>query len=115
MEHTKKPVWFKTGSYTGFGRELSKLILLKGWNAVIMARKTDKISDIADGYIDSALVLELDVNNKEQLVTTLVKAQAKFGKIDVLVNNAGYSYFLSIKEAEEEKMRAQFETNFSGL
>ncbi len=115
MENTNKPVWLITGCSTGFGRELAKLILSKGWNAIITARKTDKISDIADGYTDSALVLELDVTNKEQVATTLAKAKAKFGKIDVLVNNAGYGYFSSIEEAEEEKIRAQFETNFFGL
>ena len=76
MENTKKPVWFITGCSTGFGRELAKLILSKGWNAVITARKTDKISDIAEGYKDSALVLELDVNNKLQVASTIAKAQA---------------------------------------
>ena len=115
MENTKKPVWFITGCSTGFGRELAKLILSKGWNAVITARKADKISDIAEGYKDSALVLELDVNNKLQVASTIAKAQANFGKIDVLVNNAGYGYFSSIEEGEEEKIRAQFETNFFGL
>lgn len=115
MENTTKPVWFITGCSTGFGRELAKLILKKGWNAVITARKTDQIQDIADGFENAALVLQLDVNDKAQVKATVAAAEEKFGKIDVLVNNAGYGYFTSIEEGEEEKIRAQFETNFFGL
>jgi NAD(P)-dependent dehydrogenase (short-subunit alcohol dehydrogenase family) len=61
------------------------------------------------------LVLKLDVTIKDQAIDAVAKAEEKFGKIDVLVNNAGYGYFTSIEEGEEEKIRAQFETNFFGL
>ena len=115
MENTTAPVWFITGCSTGFGRELAKLVLNRGWNAVITARNADKVKDIAEGYENSALVLPLDVNNKEQVAAAVAKAEDYFGKIDVLVNNAGYGYFTSIEEGEEEKIRAQFETNFFGL
>lgn len=115
MENTTQPVWFITGCSTGFGRELVKLILQKGYNAVITARDTTKIQDLADGYTDNALVLALDVTDKAQIATAVAQVQQKFGKIDVLVNNAGYGYFTSIEEGEEEKIRAQFETNFFGL
>ena len=115
MENTTAPVWFITGCSTGFGRELAKLVLNRGWNAVITARNADKVKDIAEGYENSALVLPSDVNNKEQVAAAVAKAQEHFGKIDVLVNNAGYGYFTSIEEGEEEKIRAQFETNFFGL
>ena len=115
MENTTGPVWFITGCSTGFGRELAKLVLNRGWNAVITARNADKVKDIAEGYENSTLVLPLDVNNKEQVAAAVAKAQEHFGKIDVLVNNAGYGYFTSIEEGEEEKIRAQFETNFFGL
>src|SRR3954451_16384706 len=115
MANTTAPVWFITGCSTGFGRELASLILRSGWNAVITARDADKVKDLAEGYENSALVLPLDVNNKEQIATAVAKAHDHFGKIDVLVNNAGYGYFTSIEEGEEEKIRAQFETNFFGL
>ena len=115
MENNNKPVWFITGCSTGFGRELAKLILNKGWNAVITARDENKVRDIADRHGDKALVLSLDVNNKSQVNNAVSKAKAKFGRIDVLVNNAGYGYFTSVEEGEEDKIRAQFETNFFGL
>lgn len=115
MDKTNNPVWFITGCSTGFGRELAKLILARGWNAVITARNADQIKDIAEGYENTALVLPLDVTNPKQISTAVAKAETTFGKIDVLVNNAGYGYFSSIEEGEEEKIRAQFETNFFGL
>lgn len=115
MEKTNNPVWFITGCSTGFGRELAKLILGRGWNAVVTARKVDQIKDIAEGYEKTALVLPLDVTDKVQVASAIAKAEETFGKIDVLVNNAGYGYFSSIEEGEEEKIRAQFETNFFGL
>lgn len=114
-EKAIQPVWFITGCSTGFGRELVKLILSNGWNVVITARHTDKIKDLAEGHESNALVLPLDVTEKQQIKDAVQKAEEKFSKIDVLVNNAGYGYFTSIEEGEEEKIRAQFETNFFGL
>jgi len=115
MEKTNSPVWFITGCSTGFGRELAKLILQRGWNAVVTARNANKVKDIADGFENTALVLSLDVTDKAQVQSAIAKAEETFGKIDVLVNNAGYGYFTSIEEGEEDKIRAQFETNFFGL
>ncbi|MVN23052.1 oxidoreductase [Mucilaginibacter arboris] len=115
MEKTNKPVWFITGCSTGFGRELAKLILGRGWNAVITARNIDQVKDIAEGYENTSLVLPLDVTDKTQVSSAVTKAEEVFGKIDVLVNNAGYGYFSSVEEGEEEKIRNQFEVNFFGL
>lgn len=115
MKKTDSPVWFITGCSTGFGRELAKLILGKGWNVVITARNIDQVKDIAEGYEHTALVLPLDVTDKAQVQASIDKATETFGRIDVLVNNAGYGYFSSIEEGEEEKIRAQFETNFFGI
>ena len=109
------PVWFITGCSTGFGRELVKLVLQKGWKAVITARHPEQVADLATGHEENALVLPLDVTEKNQITTSVGLALDKFGRIDVLVNNAGYGYFTSIEEGEEEKIRAQFETNFFGL
>jgi NADP-dependent 3-hydroxy acid dehydrogenase YdfG len=115
MEDSNKPVWFITGCSTGFGRELARLILDRGWNAVITARNPEQISDLAEEFKETALALPLDVNDKAQIAISIAAAQEKFGKIDVLVNNAGYGYFSSIEEGEEEKIRAQFDTNVFGL
>lgn len=115
IEQKDNPVWFITGCSTGFGRELARLVLERGWNAVITARDTEKVKDIAEGYENSSLVLSLDVTAKEQVSAAVAKAEETFGKIDVLVNNAGYGYFSSIEEGEEDKIRAQFETNVFGL
>jgi len=115
MEKTNNPVWFITGCSTGFGRELTGLILKRGWNAVITARNADQVKDIAEGFESTSLVLSLDVTDKARVLAAVARAEETFGKIDVLVNNAGYGYFSSIEEGEEEKIRAQFETNFFGL
>ncbi|WP_158799130.1 oxidoreductase [Pedobacter sp. L105] len=115
MEKTNNPVWFITGCSTGFGRELAKLILKRGWNAVVTARNADQVKDIVEGYENTSLVIALDVTKKDQVKAAVTKAQETFGQIDVLVNNAGYGYFTSIEEGEEDKIRAQFETNFFGL
>ena len=114
MENTTK-VWFITGCSTGFGRELSKMILSKGWNAVVTARNIEQVKDIVEGYENTSLLLALNVTNKAQVESAVAQAEARFGKIDVLVNNAGYGYFSSIEEGEDEKIRAQFDTNVFGL
>ncbi|MEJ7911999.1 MAG: oxidoreductase [Chitinophagaceae bacterium] len=115
MANTNVPVWFITGCSTGFGRELAKLILSRGWRAVITARNVEQVKDLAVGFENTALLLPLDVTKKEQVAAAVAQAQETFGSIDVLVNNAGYGYFTSVEEGEEEKIRAQFETNFFGL
>src|SRR5258708_790640 len=115
METIKTPTWLITGCSTGFGRELVKLVLENGWNAVITARDPEKVKDLAVGFENKSLVLPLDVIDKKQIGEAVTSAIEKFGSIDVLVNNAGYGYFSSVEEGEEEKIRAQFETNFFGL
>ena len=109
------PVWFITGCSTGFGRELAKLVLDRGWNAVVTARSVDKVSDLVSSHKDRALALALDLNTPAQIEQAVKQAEARFGKIDVLVNNAGYGYFSAIEEGEDKEIRRQFETNVFGL
>lgn len=109
------PVWFITGCSTGFGKELAKLVLDRGWRAVVTARKPEQLQDLVQSYGENVLALPLDVTNKEQVTAAMQQAEAKFGKIDVLVNNAGYGYLAAIEEGEEDQVRAMFETNFFGL
>ena len=109
------PVWFITGCSTGFGRELAKLVLTRGFRAVVTARDVNKIQDIIAGRKDRAIGLGLDVTEPSQVVLSVKKAEETFGSIDVLVNNAGYGYLGAIEESEENEARAMFEVNFWGL
>jgi len=109
------PVWFITGCSTGFGRELAKLVLDRGWRAVVTARGADRVADIADIAPDRALALDLDVTDKAQIDAAVAAAMDKFGRIDVLVNNAGYGYQSAIEEGEEREIRDQFDANVFGL
>jgi NAD(P)-dependent dehydrogenase (short-subunit alcohol dehydrogenase family) len=115
MMNRDNPVWLITGCSTGFGRELAKLVLARGWRAVVTARDPSKVTDIAEGHSDNALVLPLDVTNREQIDAAVAKTIERFGQIDVLVNNAGYGYLAAIEEGEDAAVRDMFETNVFGL
>ena len=108
-------VWFITGCSTGFGREIAKLVLSRGERVVATARDTAKIQDLAEEGGARCLTLSLDVTDPAQVKQAVADAEARFGRIDVLVNNAGYGYFAAIEEGEREEVRAMFETNFFGL
>ena len=110
-----RPVWLITGCSTGFGRELAKLVLARGWRAVVTARDPSTLDELVEGQEDRALALPLDVTNHSQVLATVAKAKAHFGRIDALVNNAGYGYLAAIEEGEDEAVRAMFETNVFGL
>ncbi|MEA3119362.1 MAG: hypothetical protein QOI13_2632, partial [Paraburkholderia sp.] len=115
MMNRDNPVWLITGCSTGFGRELTKLVLEKGWRAVVTARDPSKVADIVEGHGDRALVLPLDVTQPAQIDSVVKKTNERFGRVDVLVNNAGYGYLAAIEEGEDEAVRAMFETNVFGL
>jgi NAD(P)-dependent dehydrogenase (short-subunit alcohol dehydrogenase family) len=112
---TPNKVWFITGCSTGFGRELAKEALSKGYKVVVTARKPEQVADITAAYPDTALALSLDVTVPQQIKEAVAAAIARFGRIDVLVNNAGIGYFGAIEESEEEEVRRMFEINFFGL
>ena len=109
------PVWFITGCSTGFGRELARQVLARGWRAVVTARDAGSVADIVVAAPDRALALPLDVTRDDQIASALQAAQQRFGAIDVLVNNAGYGYQSSIEEGVEAEIRAQFDANVFGL
>jgi NAD(P)-dependent dehydrogenase (short-subunit alcohol dehydrogenase family) len=115
MAQQNSAVWFITGCSTGFGRELAKILLQRGNRVVITARNPLQIEDLAAGQDGKALALELDVTNPAQIAIAVKKAEAAFGQIDVLVNNAGYGYLSALEEGEDDEVRAMFETNFFGL
>ncbi|MDR1710373.1 MAG: SDR family NAD(P)-dependent oxidoreductase [Propionibacteriaceae bacterium] len=105
--------WFITGCSTGFGRALAQATLARGWNTVVTARDPAAIADLADGY-PNALPLALDVADHGQVVAAVAAANARFGGIDVLVNNAGYGYRSAVEEGERAAIEAMFAVNFYG-
>lgn len=108
------PVWLITGCSTGFGRELAKLIVDRGWRLIATARDKSKVADLADNAQERVLALDLDVTKSEQIEAAVAAAKATFGRIDVLVNNAGYGYQSTVEEGEEAEIRAQFDANVFG-
>jgi len=115
MASQDSPVWFITGCSTGFGRELARLVLARGWRVVATARDGARVADLAQDAGDRALTLGLDVTQAGQVAAAVGAAEARFGSIDVLVNNAGYGYQAAIEEGEEDEIRAQFDANVFGL
>ncbi|WP_213741921.1 oxidoreductase [Bradyrhizobium sp. dw_411] len=109
------PVWFVTGCSTGFGREFARAALAHGFRVVATARDPNKLSDIIAGHEDRAIAIALDVTNADQIKQAVSEAKRAFGRIDVLVNNAGYGYLAAVEEGEDKDIRAMFETNFFGL
>ncbi len=110
---TERPVWFITGCSTGFGRELAKVVLERGYRAVVTARNLDDVSDLATRR--DALLLKLDVTDQGQIDAAVEAAEEKFGHIDVLVNNAGIGYFAAVEESEDDQVRRMFDINVFGL
>ena len=115
MSDTTTPVWLITGCSSGFGREIARAVLDRGWRAVVTARNPDQIADIVDASDGRGLALQLDVTDRSQIAKAVAAAEESFGRIDVLVNNAGYGYLTSVEEGEDDEIRAIFETNFFGL
>jgi NAD(P)-dependent dehydrogenase (short-subunit alcohol dehydrogenase family) len=107
-------VWFITGCSTGFGHELAKLCLAQGEKVVVTARDVSKVADLAQNQ-PNALALALDVTDPTQVKSAIGTAEQKFGRIDVLVNNAGYGYMAAVEEGEDDAVRGMFDANFFGL
>lgn len=110
-----KKVWFISGCSTGFGRALSLELLAQGYQVVVTARKVADIADILAINEANTLGLALDVTVPEQVTAAVQAAIAHFGRIDVLVNNAGIGYFGAVEESEEAEVRRMFEINVFGL
>lgn len=114
MALAQDAVWFITGCSTGFGRSLAQAVLARGQRVVATARDVARVANL-DGASDRLLPLALDVTDPAQITAAVEAARERFGRIDVLVNNAGYGYQASIEEGEEAEIRAQFDANVFGL
>jgi NAD(P)-dependent dehydrogenase (short-subunit alcohol dehydrogenase family) len=107
-------IWFITGASSGFGAELAKAIIESGDKVAATFRKAEQASSFSQQYNGSGLGIVLDVRQTEKIPAALQEIIDKFGKIDVLVNNAGYGTIGAIEEFSLEEIRAQMETNFFG-
>jgi NAD(P)-dependent dehydrogenase (short-subunit alcohol dehydrogenase family) len=106
---------FITGASRGFGKIWAEAFLKRGDKVAATARNLESLKDLAKKYGDSILPIQLDVNNRADCFNAVNKAVAHFGKIDTLINNAGYGLFGTIEETTEQEARAQIETNVFGL
>ncbi len=107
------PVWFITGCSTGFGLELARQAIARGYRTVVTARDPARLQGFAAG--DRVLVLKLDVTRPDAVSAAVQAAEARFGAIDVLVNNAGIGYFAAIEEGDAAEVRKMFDVNVFGL
>lgn len=106
-----KNVWFITGSSKGLGKSLVEAVLLKGDFVVATARNPEQLKDLSEQYPDQLLTLQLDVQVKEQIYSTVEEAINHFGRIDVLVNNAGFGITGAAEAFTGEQVRNQLEVN----
>lgn len=107
-------VWFITGASRGFGRIWTEAALERGDKVVATARKLADITDLKERFGDAVLPLALDVTDPTQVQQTIQQAHAHFGRLDAVVNNAGYSLVGTIEEASEADVRVEFDTNYFG-
>jgi NAD(P)-dependent dehydrogenase (short-subunit alcohol dehydrogenase family) len=108
-------VWFITGSSRGFGAELVRAVLARGDRVVATARHPEQLRTLVEGHDDRARVFPLDVTDADAAVAAIYFAVAEFGRIDVVVNNAGYANSAPIEETDPADFRAQIEANLFGV
>ena len=106
--------WLITGCSTGLGRAFAEAALARGDSVVVTARDAAKVRDLADAHPDSALALALDVTDDAQVTAVVAAAEERFGRVDVLVNNAGYGYRAAVEEGEDGPVRQLFDTHVFG-
>jgi NAD(P)-dependent dehydrogenase (short-subunit alcohol dehydrogenase family) len=106
---------FITGASKGFGKIWAAAFLKRGDKVVATARNTEALNDLVKQYGDAILPLQLDVTDRAQSFAAIKKAKEHFGRIDVLINNAGFGLFGAVEETSEQEARAQIETNVFGL
>jgi NAD(P)-dependent dehydrogenase (short-subunit alcohol dehydrogenase family) len=106
--------WFITGTSRGFGREWAIAALDRGDQVAATARDTASLDDLAAKHGDALLPLALDVTDRDAVFAAVARAHENFGRIDIVVNNAGYGQFGMVEELSEKEARDQIETNVFG-
>jgi len=104
-----------TGASRGFGKIWTEAFLKRGDKVAATVRNLESLKDLKSQYSDQLLPVQLDVNNREASFAAVKEVAAHFGRIDVLINNAGYGLFGAIEETSEAEARSQMETNFFGV
>lgn len=107
-------VWFITGSSRGFGRVWAEAALERGDKVAATARNLASIADLQEKYGSNVLTIALDVTDGDQVKVAVAEAHAHFGRLDIVLNNAGYSLVGTIEEASAEDIRMLYETNVLG-
>jgi NAD(P)-dependent dehydrogenase (short-subunit alcohol dehydrogenase family) len=107
-------VWFITGTSKGFGRVWAEAALARGDRVVATARNVKSVAPLLERYADKVAAISLDVTDKTAVAAAIKEAHARFGRLDVVINNAGYGLFGAIEEISEAEARAQLETNLFG-
>ncbi len=107
--------WFITGASRGFGRIWAEAALQRGDQVTATARKLTDVTDLTERFGDAVLPLALDVTDSAQVNEVVHQAYAHFGRLDVLVNNAGASLFAATEEASDEQIRGLFDANYIGM
>lgn len=106
--------WLITGCSSGIGAGIAKAVLESGDQAVVTARNKEKVMDIVNAYPERALAVSLDVCDNERIKEVVKEAVARFGSVDVLVNNAGYGYRSAVEEGEIDAVNKLYQTNLFG-
>jgi NAD(P)-dependent dehydrogenase (short-subunit alcohol dehydrogenase family) len=110
-----KKTWFITGASRGFGRIWAEAALKRGDQVTATARKLADLADFAERFGETVLPLALDVTDSVQVRQVVQQAYAHFGRLDVLVNNAGVSLLAAVEEASDEQIRDVFDVNYLGM
>ncbi len=107
--------FFITGASKGFGKIWAEAFLKRGDKVIATARNLDTLNELVETYGENIFPIKLDVNNRDEVFEAVNSGKEHFGRIDVLINNAGFGLFGAIEETTEQQARNQFETNFFGL